>query len=221
MNGRARAGKDGDPMSSESRQAHWDNAYATKGEAGVSWFEEAPTLSLELIRQAGAGPESRIVDIGGGASRLVDALIDEGLGRVTVLDISSAALDAARTRLGAAAGAVEWIAADVTEWTPAQRYDIWHDRAAFHFLTEAEQRKAYVARLRQALQPEGHAIIATFALDGPERCSGLPVMRYDPAGLAEALGPSFRLVDQRRHVHTTPWGSTQAFQFSLLRNVET
>lgn len=204
---------------SESRQAHWDNAYATKGEAGVSWFQETPALSLELIRQAGAGPASSIVDIGGGASRLVDALLREGVGSITVLDISPAALDAAKARLGAAANAVEWIAADVTQWTPERRYDIWHDRAAFHFLTEADARAAYVERLRGALKPGGHAVIATFALDGPERCSGLPVVRYDPAGLAAVLGPSFALVDQRRHVHATPWGSTQSFQFSLLKRV--
>lgn len=206
-------------MSSESQRAHWDDAYATKGEAGVSWFEDTPTLSLELIRQAGAGPKSDIVDIGGGAARLVDALLQEGVGKVTVLDISPAALDAARARLGAAANDVEWIAADVTEWTPERRYDIWHDRAAFHFLVEAEARQAYVEALHTALKPEGHAIIATFAPDGPERCSGLPVMRYDPAGLADVIGPSFKLIDHRRHVHTTPRGSTQAFQFSLLKRV--
>lgn len=207
-------------MSVEGNRAHWDNAYATKGEAGVSWFEDVPAVSLELIRQAGAGPASSIVDIGGGASRLADALLREGVGRITVLDISPAALDAAKARLGAAADDIEWIAADVTEWKPERRYDIWHDRAAFHFLTEADARAAYVERLHTALKPGGHAVIATFALDGPERCSGLPVMRYDPAGLAEVLGPSFELVDQRRNVHTTPWGSPQSFQFSLLRRVE-
>jgi ubiquinone/menaquinone biosynthesis C-methylase UbiE len=207
-------------MSSETPQAHWDNAYATKGEAGVSWFEETPALSLELIRLCDAGPGTRIIDVGGGASRLVDALQLEGLGKVTVLDISPAALDAAKARLGEAAGDVEWIAADVTEWQPDRSYEIWHDRAAFHFLTQAVQRAAYLDRLHAALKPGGHAIIATFAPDGPERCSGLPVMRYDPAGLAEMLGPAFRLVDSRRHTHTTPWGSTQAFQFSLLRRVK-
>ncbi|RLP25937.1 class I SAM-dependent methyltransferase [Mesorhizobium sp. YM1C-6-2] len=207
-------------MSVEGNRAHWDNAYATKGEAGVSWFEDVPAVSLELIRQAGAGPASSVIDIGGGASRLADALLREGVGRITVLDISPAALDAAKARVGAAADDIEWIAADVTEWKPERRYDIWHDRAAFHFLTEADARAAYVERLRTALKPGGHAVIATFALDGPERCSGLPVMRYDPAGLAEVLGPSFELVGQRRNVHTTPWGSPQSFQFSLFRRVE-
>ena len=206
-------------MSSETRQAHWDNAYATKGETGVSWFEDTPALSLELIRRARANAKSSVIDIGGGASRLVDALLREGVGRVTVLDLSPAALDAARARLGAAAGDVEWIVADVTDWKPERRHDIWHDRAAFHFLTETDARAAYVENLHAALRPEGHAIIGTFAPDGPERCSGLPVLRYDPAELAGVLGPSFKLVDQRRHVHTTPWGSTQAFQFSLLKRV--
>lgn len=204
-------------MSSETGQAHWDDAYASKGEAGVSWFEDAPTLSLALIRQAGASSTSSVIDIGGGASRLVDALLREKVGKVTVLDLSPAALDAAKARLGAAASDVDWIVADVTRWKPERRYDIWHDRAAFHFLTEADARQAYVECLHAALRPDGHAIIATFALDGPERCSGLPVMRYDPAGLAGVLGASFQLVDQRRHVHTTPWGSAQAFQFALLK----
>lgn len=207
-------------MPLENGRQHWDNAYATKGEAGVSWFEDMPAVSLELIRQAGAGPTSSIIDIGGGASRLADALLREGVRSIAVLDISLAALDAAKARLGAAAAAIEWIAADVTKWKPERRYDIWHDRAAFHFLTEADARAAYVERLRGALKPGGHAIIATFALDGPERCSGLPVVRYDPAGLAEALGPSFELVHQRHYVHTTPWGSPQSFQFSLFRRVE-
>ena len=205
---------------SETRQAHWDNAYATKGETGVSWFEDTPTLSLELIRRARANAKSDIIDIGGGASRLVDALLQEGAGRVTVLDLSPAALDAAKARLGTAADDVEWIVADVTDWKPEHRYDIWHDRAAFHFLTETDARAAYVESLHAALRPGGHAIIGTFAPDGPERCSGLPVLRYDAAELAGVLGPSFQLVDQRRHVHTTPWGSTQAFQFSLLKRVK-
>lgn len=206
-------------MSIQGNRAHWDDAYATKGDTGVSWFEDTPSSSLELIRQAGAGPKSSVIDVGGGASRLADALLLEGVGEITVLDISPAALDACKARLGASADSVKWIVADVTEWVPEHSYDIWHDRAAFHFLTKADARAAYVERLCAALKPGGHAIVATFASDGPERCSGLPVMRYDPAGLAAVLGPSLELVDQRRHMHTTPWGSTQAFQFSLLRRV--
>lgn len=203
-------------MSTRDRQAHWDNAYQSKGEAGVSWFQARPAISLELIQQCGAAPATRIIDIGGGASRLVDALLEEGMRDIAVLDLSAAAFDAAKARLGEAAASVDWIVADVTEWQPSRTYDIWHDRAAFHFLTATADRDAYIERLHAAVAPGGHAIIATFAEDGPERCSGLPVMRYDPAALAQIIGPSFTLVDQRHHVHTTPWGSTQAFQFSVL-----
>jgi 2-polyprenyl-3-methyl-5-hydroxy-6-metoxy-1,4-benzoquinol methylase len=204
----------------ESRRGHWDKAYTDKGEAGVSWFEQRPDVSLELIAEVGGTPSSSLVDIGCGASRLVDVLVGQGWRSVAVLDVSAAALDTAKARLGDHAGGVEWIRADVTQWQPARRYDIWHDRAALHFLTDPLDRTAYVERVRDAVVPGGHAIIATFALDGPERCSGLPVVRYDAAALADALGQSFRLVGERRHVHTTPWGSTQAFQFGVLRRVE-
>lgn len=159
-----------------------------------------------------------MIDIGGGASRLVDALLGAGWRSITVLDLSSAALEAARQRLGKAADTVEWIRRRrYAVGRPARPFDIWHDRATLHFLTDPDDRAAYVERLAMALKPGGHAIIATFAPDGPERCSGLPVMRYDPATLAATLGPSFRLIEERRHTHTTPWGSTQAFQFSVLR----
>lgn len=203
-------------MIAENRQAHWDDVYASKGEAGVSWFEPSPTTSLDLIHRYAGSTSVALVDIGGGASHLVDRLIEGGFEAVTVLDLSSAALDASRRRLGAAADKVEWVAGDVTQWQPTRRYDIWHDRAAFHFLTEPEEREAYAARLRMALGPGGHAIIATFSPEGPERCSGLPVVRYDPAALAATIGAPFRLVDERRCLHTTPWGSVQAFQYSVL-----
>lgn len=204
-------------MSSETRQTHWDNTYAAKGEAGVSWFQNWPGISLELIAAAGGTPRSAIVDIGGGASHLVDVLVDEGWRAVSVLDVSANAIGLDKARLGDAARHVDWIVADVTEWVPARTYDIWHDRAAFHFLTDPQDRAAYVERLLAALKPGGHAIIATFALDGPEKCSGLPVVRYDPAELARVLGSAFTLVAERRQVHSTPWFSAQAFQFSLLR----
>jgi ubiquinone/menaquinone biosynthesis C-methylase UbiE len=202
-------------MQSESRQAHWQNVYTKKGENEVSWFQENPAPSLELIAQIGATPASAIIDIGGGASRLVDNLIDRGFEDVTVLDLSEAALDAAKERLGSRAAQVHWIVADATVWEPPKSYDIWHDRAALHFLTEDRDRAAYVARLERALKVGGYAIIATFALDGPERCSGLPVMRYDPLSLGQTLGRTFQLVDTRRHAHATPWGTEQSFQFSL------
>lgn len=199
------------------RSTHWDHVYATKGEAEVSWFQDSPAISLELIRAANPDPGASVIDIGGGASRLVDALLQHGYRDLAVLDLSAHALDAAKRRIGHAASMVDWIVADATTWQPAKTYDIWHDRAAFHFLTEARDRAAYVARLRSAVASGGHVIIATFAPDGPEKCSGLPVQRYDGASLAAELGPEFELIETRRETHHTPWNSTQAFQFSGFR----
>jgi SAM-dependent methyltransferase len=204
-------------MQNESRQAHWEGVYTQKAENEVSWFQENPAPSLELIEKAGATAASAIVDIGGGASRLVDNLVDRGFKDVTVLDLSDAALQAAKARLGGHASQVHWIVADATVWEPPKVYDVWHDRAAFHFLTEDHHRAAYVVRVERALKVGGHAIISTFSLDGPERCSGLPVVRYDPVSLGQTLGRAFQLVDTQRHVHATPWGSDQSFQFSVFR----
>lgn len=204
-------------MNDLDRQNHWENVYATKGENEVSWFQEAPEPSLQLIELAGAIRTSGIIDIGGGASRLVDYLVSQGYEDVTVLDLSDAALASARSRIGDKADRVTWIAADVTVWEPSRTYDVWHDRAAFHFLTDPKDQMAYVARLRRALRPGGHAIIGTFAPDGPERCSGLMVSRYDANSLAATLGSGFELIDTRRHEHATPWGAIQKFQFSTFR----
>lgn len=206
-------------MSEFNRQAHWQNVYKEKGENQVSWFQERPTISLELIEAAGAKPDSAIIDIGGGASRLIDTLIDKGYRDLTVLDLSESAISIAKIRLGQSAAMVKWIVVDATQWEPPSRYDLWHDRAAFHFLTEASDRTAYIERLKRALRVGGHAIIGTFALDGPERCSGLPVVRYDDAGLSAALAPSFELIDTRRDDHKTPWGAIQHFQFTVFRRV--
>ncbi len=195
------------------RQAHWQQVYETKAADAVSWYQPVPQPSADLLKLAGAAPETGIVDIGGGASTLVDWLLDEGFRDLTVLDLSDAALAAARSRLGAAASRVAWIAADVTKWRPARLYDIWHDRAAFHFLTDPGDRAAYVDRLRKALRAGGHAIIGTFAPDGPQKCSGLNVERYDAEKLSAALGGGFRLVDSCRHDHVTPWGAVQHFHF--------
>ena len=204
-------------MEPEGRQTHWETVYTTKAEDEVSWFQASPAPSLEAIAHAGAQQASAIIDIGGGASRLVDHLLAQGFIDVTVLDLSGAALDAAKARLGAQAGKVDWIVADVTTWEPPRTYDVWHDRAAFHFLTDENDRVAYLARLARALKIGGHAVIATFALDGPERCSGLPVMRYDAASLGLALGLAFKLIHTSRHEHATPWDSRQVFQFSVFR----
>lgn len=204
-------------MDTQQRRDHWQTVFTTKGERDVSWFQERPDISLDMIAATGLGRDAAIVDIGGGASRLVDALVAQDFTHVSVLDISDAALATARARLGAAAANVQWIAADVTRWQPAQTYDVWHDRAAFHFLVAAQDRAAYAERVLLAVRPGGHVIIATFALDGPERCSGLPVMRHDAASIGTALGPAFELVESRRHDHPTPGGAVQRFQFSRFR----
>jgi ubiquinone/menaquinone biosynthesis C-methylase UbiE len=204
-------------MPSPDSHAHWQNVYATRRETEVSWFQATPSVSLDLIRSLGALPRLAIIDVGGGASRLVDALLEEGCTELTVLDVSEAALSAARARLGDRAAGVQWVTADVTRWEPQRQYDLWHDRAAFHFLTEAGDRAAYLERLSRALPPGAHAIIATFANDGPERCSGLPVVRYDAQALARTLGSRFALVATRREDHLTPMGTTQRFQYSVFR----
>ena len=206
-------------MNDASSKAHWENVYTTKGENEVSWFQESPAPSLELMDLAQLTPKSAIVDIGGGASRLVDSLIARGFQNVTVLDLSESALVSAKARLGDQADNVKWVVADVTTWEPPQTYDLWHDRAAFHFLTDDAARSAYVDRLRRALKPTGRVIIGTFARNGPERCSGLPVTRHDAVSLAATLGPEFELIDTRPHQHVTPWGATQQFQFSTFRRV--
>jgi SAM-dependent methyltransferase len=201
-------------MSTLERQTHWQNVYQTKGERDVSWFQELPTISLDLIRATGVAADPSIIDIGGGASRLADALVAEGYRSVSVLDVSEKALATSQDRLGPSAKHVTWIVADVTTWRPDKSYDLWHDRAAFHFLTEPADRAAYAECARKAVRPGGHVIIATFAPDGPERCSGLPIVRHDAASIGEMLGPSFKLVESRRHDHQTPGGTIQRFQFS-------
>ena len=205
-------------MPSEDRHAHWEHVYSKKGENEVSWFEKNPALSLELIAQVGATAASPIIDIGGGASRLVDNLLQRGFENITVLDLSETALESAKARLGTDAARVHWVVADVTTWQPLKIYQIWHDRAAFHFLVNQGDRVAYVARLRQALKVGGYAIISTFALDGPERCSGLQITRYDPASLGETLRCGFEFVGSRQHIHATPWGTEQSFQCSVFRH---
>ncbi len=193
---------------------HWQDVYAQKAEDAVSWYQAFPAASIDLVSRTKAGPGARIVDVGGGASRLVDALLALGHERVAVLDVAEAALERARARLGDRASRVEWIAADVRTWTPQGSFDVWHDRATFHFMVTPADREAYFATLLRALRGGGHAIVATFASDGPERCSGLPVMRWEPDALAAALGPAFRLVDSLREDHLTPAGKVQRFQYS-------
>ncbi|MCC8941577.1 class I SAM-dependent methyltransferase [Bradyrhizobium sp. Arg68] len=204
-------------MTAPDRQSHWQTVYQTKGEQQVSWSQADPQPSLRLIESAAADRHASIVDIGGGASRLVDALLARGFDALTVLDLSEAALRRARERVGAAESTVRWIAADATVWQPPQPFDVWHDRAAFHFLVEPRDREAYIERLHRGVRTGGHAIIATFALDGPEKCSGLPVQRYDAGTLSRTIGPAFELIAEVPHQHVTPWGAMQSFQFSVLR----
>lgn len=206
-------------VSTLERQAHWQNVYQTKDEQAVSWYQERPDVSLDLIHATGVDANASIVDIGGGASRLVDALISEGFKTVAVLDLSEKALETSKARLGAKTAQVERIVADVTSWEPPQTYDVWHDRAAFHFLTDPKDRAAYIERVLKAVRVGGHVIIGTFAPDGPERCSGLPVIRHDAATLGLLLGPSFALAETRRHDHQTPSGVIQKFQFSRFQRV--
>ena len=196
---------------------HWDTVYATKGERDVSWFEPSPDVSLGMIEAAGLRRDTCVIDIGGGESRLVDALVDRGVTCIAVLELAREALVRSQTRLGANASDVAWIQADVTGAWSWKDVDIWHDRAVFHFLTEPGDRDRYKARLAEMLKRGGFAIIATFALDGPQKCSGLPVVRYSPESLASELGDDFTLVDSRRHLHTTSFGTTQPFQYSLFR----
>jgi ubiquinone/menaquinone biosynthesis C-methylase UbiE len=197
-----------------SEQAHWEKVYKTKSADNVSWFQEHATRSLEIIRSIGVKPDSRIIDVGGGASTLVDDLLADGFEHISVLDLSASALDVARKRLGPKGGKVEWIVGDIRHVELAQQsFDIWHDRAVFHFLTAPQDRLTYVQQVMKSVKPGGHVIVATFAHDGPEQCSGLPVARYAPEQLHGEFGPTFELVEHASEEHKTPWGSLQHFVY--------
>ena len=196
-------------------QKHWETVYGAKAPDQVSWFRPHLETSLRLIRRATRGDRSAsIIDAGGGASTLVDDLIECGYRNVTVLDISQAALDIAERRLGDAVAAIQWLRADVTESAlPARAYDVWHDRAVFHFLTTAEERRAYVRNVATAVRPGGHVIVSTFGPEGPMKCTGLDVMRYDAGSLHDEFGARFRLVESRKEMHDTPFGTQQQFLY--------
>lgn len=199
-------------------KAHWEKVYREKDPAtDVSWFQAKPAISLKLIEAAGIAKDQPVIDIGGGASSLADCLLDAGYRDLTVLDISGAALEHAQSRLGTRARAVTWLEADVTTFEPPRRFQLWHDRAVFHFLTDLDARGKYLARLKRAVAPGGWAIFATFAIDGPTRCSGLPVARYDTGLLQSALGPEFKLIEQLGETHVTPWNSEQRFAWFAFR----
>ncbi|HJW08555.1 MAG TPA: class I SAM-dependent methyltransferase, partial [Holophagaceae bacterium] len=197
---------------------HWEQVYTTKATTEVSWFQAHARMSLKLIQAAGTPASAAILDVGGGASVLVEDLLAQGFADLTVLDISGAALAAARARMGAQAARVKWIEASILEaGLPAEAFDVWHDRAVFHFLTAAEDRQAYVRQLARALKPGGLVLLATFAEDGPAKCSGLPVVRYGAEGLQAELGAAFTLLGQEREAHQTPFGTEQKFIYCTFR----
>ena len=199
------------------RRRHWDRVFEERGPTGVSWYERSPRMSLKMIGLTGAGPQEAVLDVGGGASPLAGALLAGGFADVTVLDLSEVALRASRARLGSIGARVLWLNADVLDWMPDRTYGLWHDRAAFHFLIDAEDRERYVTTARSAVRPGGHAVVGTFAEDGPATCSGLPVARYDAQGLVNAFGADFALVGSRRHEHRTPGGSVQSLTWVVMR----
>jgi ubiquinone/menaquinone biosynthesis C-methylase UbiE len=197
---------------------HWENIYHTKDTTQVSWFQEHPELSLQFIEHTGIDKTAHIIDVGGGASTLVDDLINNGYQNVTVLDISGTALEVAQQRLGSKASAVTWLEADVTKVKlPANFYDVWHDRAVFHFLTQAEDRARYVESVQHSVKTGGHVIVATFGLEGPTRCSGLEVVRYSADSLHDEFGDEFDLVDTTTEAHHTPFGTEQKFVYCYCR----
>ncbi len=201
---------------------HWEQVCATKNTDGVSWFQAHAEQSLRLIQSTGVARQAGIIDVGGGASSLVDDLLASGYSAVSVLDLSVAALAVAKARLGQRASAVQWLEGDITKIVlPANAFDIWHDRAVFHFLTHQADRQAYVEAVLRAVKPGGHVIVATFAEDGPLQCSGLPVMRYGPTALHAEFGPLFSLVQHVREEHHTPFGAVQKFVYCHCRKLPT
>lgn len=201
-------------------KAHWENVYTTRPRERVGWYQAHAERSLRLIRLTGLAPAAAIIDVGAGASTLVEDLLRAGYTDLTALDLSATALATAAARLGEQAARVRWQAADVTTvGLPPERYDLWHDRALFHFLTHERARAAYRAALLRALKPGGWVLIATFAEDGPPQCSGLPVMRYGAAGLQAALGEPFQLQVTEREEHQTPGGTVQPYTYCLCRRV--
>lgn len=210
----APSGADLPSLTGEARRRHWEGVYATRSPLEVSWYQPRPEVSLRLIAHAAVPRTSRILDVGGGASTLVDALLADGYADVAVADIAAPALAAARARLGAAAGRVRWIVADATDWTPPSPVALWHDRAVFHFLTDARDRARYMDALRGAVVPGGTVIIAAFAEDGPARCSGLPVRRTSAAMLAAELGDDFICEETAPEAHRTPGGAVQSFLYA-------
>lgn len=201
-----------------SSKEHWDSVYRTRGSEQVSWYRPHLDRSLAFLEATGLGRDARVIDVGGGASTFVDDLLDRGYTNVTVLDLSAAALDVAKGRLGSRASQVKWICADVTDpQLPSEAYEFWHDRAVFHFLREPAARARYVSAVRRMLKPGGHIVVATFGPHGPEKCSGLDVMHFTPEALHAEFGPEFARLSDAVEMHTTPWGSEQEFVYCYCR----
>ncbi|HNP31495.1 MAG TPA: class I SAM-dependent methyltransferase [Nitrospirales bacterium] len=203
------------------RKSHWEDVYRTTAAEELGWYQAHPTLSLHLIESTGVQKTASLIDVGGGNSTLVDHLLDQGFRHLTVLDISPTALDRAKARLDDRAGLVTWIEGDVTDFRSSRTYDVWHDRAVFHFLTDAEDREKYCETMTRAVSAQGHAIIATFAYEAPPTCSGLPVVRYSPDFLALAIGSTFELVESVEQLHQTPGGKKQPFIYCRFKRKET
>lgn len=202
-------------MPSNPVEEHWESLYASKQASQLSWHQDESGVSLELVEKF-ATASADIVDVGGGDSSLAPSLVARGY-HLSVLDVSAKALERAKVRSGVAASQIRWIVGDLTRIESLGNFDVWHDRAVFHFLNEAPDRARYAALLRASLRPDGHAVIATFAPDGPTHCSGLPVQRYDAQGIAAALGGAFRILHEERNTHTTPWGAEQSFQSVVIQ----
>jgi len=203
-----------------NRKDHWEQVYSEKKSSEVSWFQQRPDVSLALIQATGIDATARFIDIGGGASTLVDFLLDAGYQELSVLDIAHSAIAQAKRRLGERADKVKWIECDITKFSPAIAFDLWHDRAVFHFLCDEADRSSYLQVLRHALRPGGQVIIATFNLDGPEKCSGLDIMRYSPETMSAALGEAFQLIETSTEDHVTPSGAVQSFVYCRFKRVK-
>jgi len=204
-----------------NRAAHWNKVYAEKAAAELSWFQQDPTSSLELIDRLALPLDGAVIDVGGGGpSALVGRLLDRGFHDISILDVAAAALQRCREQLADRADRIIWIEADITRFIPSRRYDLWHDRAVFHFLIDPADRQAYIDAMVRGIAPGGHAVIAAFAPEGPTKCSGLDVARWDPPTLAQTLGDDFALIAHAREIHRTPWGKPQSFVYCLFQRLE-
>lgn len=208
--------KDSQSISMPDRKQHWESVYQQKSPLEVSWYQEEPSLSLQLIQRCGIALDAALIDVGGGASTLVDKLCDEDYTNVTVVDVSEHALDHSKARLADDANTVEWFAQDITRFKPPHKFKLWHDRAVFHFLTTRPDREKYINVLKRALEPGGFVIIMAFTTGGPVKCSGLDIVQYDAKKLLAELGPGFDLLETGHEIHDTPAGNQQKFAFFRL-----